>query len=325
MLILFDENRAEIGRVDIDLDIEFGSSTDSENTFEINTATIQSLEPYGFYIDGTEIGGIFEYSFASTENDYQTLQGFSWRGLMSKSIIMPPSGSDYYTITSTEANTAIATLLENVLGGFFTVSTEDSGLTIDSYQFPLYINTLDGIETMLESYGYRLHIWAEKSAVGEPVSINVEAVEATQVSGVYNVDNRIPMNFTINNMGINHLICGGSGELQNREIVDLYINSSGAVSQTQYYTGFAERIAFYDYPTAESTQDLIDYGTERLLELASYKSMNMKAPSDYDLNIGDTVRGVFPDLTEIISPIVNIIYKIEEGLTTVEYKIKGEE
>lgn len=325
MLILFDENLAEIGQVDIDVDIEFGTSTDSANTFEINTATIQKLSPYGFYMAGTEIGGVFEYSFASTENDYQTLQGFSWRGLMSKSIIMPPSGSDYYTVTSTEANTVIAALLENVLGGFFTVSTEDSGLTIDSYQFPLYINTLDGIETMLESFGYRLHIWAEKSAVGEPVSVNVEAVESTQVSGVYNVDNRIPMDFTVNNMGINHLVCGGSGELQNREIVDLYIDANGEVSQTQYYTGFSERIAFYDYEGAESTQDLIDNGTEALKEVASFKSMSMKAPSDYDLNIGDTVRGVFPDLTEIISPIVNIIYKIENGLTTVEYKIKGEE
>lgn len=324
MLILFDSEYKEIGSVDIDLDIEFGTSTDSSNTFEINTATIQSLNPYGFYIDGAEIGGIFEYSFSSTENDYQTLQGYSWRGLMSKSIILPPSGSDYYTISNTEANTAIATLLENVLGGLFTVSSEDSGLTITSYQFPLYINTLDGIETMLESFGYRLKIWAEKSASGEPVTVNVAAVQSTQVSGVYNVDNRIPMNFTINNMGINHLICGGSGELQNREIVDLYINSSGVISQTQYYTGVLERTEFFDYPNAESTQDLIDNGTERLKEIASSKSMEMKAPSDYELNIGDTVRGVFPDLTEIISPIVNVIYKIDNGLATVEYKIKGE-
>ena len=323
MIILFDSDFREIGQVDIDLDIEFGTSTDSANTFEINTATIQGLNPYGFYIDGTEIGGIFEYSYASTENDYETLKGYTWRGLMALSIIEPPQGSDY-KIVSGEANHVIAALLENVLGGFFNVSTIDSGLTLSNYQFPLYCNTLDGIEGMLEKFGYRLHIWTEKSNTTKTVRVNIEAVESQQVSGIYNVDNRIPMSFVLNNMGINHLVCAGQGELQERMKIHLYIDDKGNISQTQYYTGFEERTAFYDYSSAESEDDLIAGGTERLKQLASSKTLSMKAPDDYELNIGDTVRGVFPDLTEIISPIVNIIYKIQGGTLTTEYRIKGE-
>lgn len=323
MIILFDSDYREIGQVDIDVDIEVGTSSDSRNNFVLQTATIQSLNPYGWYIDGTELGGIFEYSQGSTEHDYTTLMGWSWRGLMAQSIILPPANSDY-KVVSGEANTIIRSLLANVLGGFFEVSSEDSGLTVNNYQFPLYINTLDGIEGMLEKNGYRLQIVTKKASLGEPVKVYVKAVPSEQVQGTFNKDNRIPMTFTNNNMGINHLICAGEGQLQERMKVDLYLDENGNVTQTQHYFGFSERTSFYGYSGAESEQDLIDNGTERLLELASSKSLEMKAPQDLELDIGDTVRGVFPDMTEIISPIVNKIFKITNGLVTVEYKIKGE-
>jgi hypothetical protein len=323
LIILFDSNYREIGQVDIDVDIEVGTASDSSNDFVMSTATIQSLNPYGWYIDGTELGGIFEYSQGSTEHDYSTLMGWSWRGLMALSIISPPANSDY-KVVSGEANTIIRLMLANVLGGFFNVSTRNSGLTLNNYQFPLYINTLDGIEGMLEKNGYRLQIVTKKASLGEPVRVYVEAVPSEQVQGSFNKDNRIPMTFTTNNMGINHLICAGEGQLQERMKVDLYLDASGNVTQTQHYFGFSERTSFYGYSGAESEQDLIDNGTERLLELASTKSLEMKAPQDLELNIGDTVRGVFPDGTEIISPIVNKIFKVTNGLVTVEYKIKGE-
>lgn len=323
MIILFDSDYREIGQVNIDIDIEVGTSTASKNDFEILTATIQKLNPYGWYIENTELGGIFEYNHSETEFDYSALKGWSFRGLMALSIIQPESGQDY-KVVSGEANDILRTMLANVLGGFFNVPNVSSGLTISNYQFPLYINTLDGLEGMLEKYGYRLEITAKKTAIGQPVQVFVEAVEAIQVSGAFNKDCRIPMAYTTNNMGINHLVCAGEGQLQERLKVDLYIDENGEVSQTQYYTGFEERTSFYDYSGAESEQDLIDNGTERLLELASSKTLEMKAPQDLSLHIGDLVRGVFPDKTELISPIVNKIYKITQGLVTVEYKIKGE-
>jgi hypothetical protein len=38
---------------------------------------------------------------------------------------------------------------------------------------------------------------------------------------------------TLNNSGVNHLICLGSGELQNRIVVHLYVDADGNISQTQ--------------------------------------------------------------------------------------------
>lgn len=323
-MILIDSALHELGDIEFDVDLEIGSTEKSTNDFELNSNILFAKDTAGFYIPGTEIGGLIEYSKDRTDQDYSTLKGYTWRGLLSKSIIMPPSGSNY-KIVSGEANSVIASMLSGILGDFFTVSTAASGCTITNYQFPLYINMLDGLEGMLEAYGYRLKITANKVASNQPIQILVEAVEAQLIKGTYNEDNGIPMSFESDNMGINHLICGGSGELQNRMIRHLYIDSDGNVSTTQYYFGFDERQEFYDYANAESEDDLLDYGKKRLLELASHRTLKMEAPEDYELEIGDLVQGVFPDGTIIRSPIVQKIYKIENGMISTEYKIKGEE
>lgn len=323
-MILLDANLHEIGEVEIDLDVEVGNSEDASNDFVMSNQTFQGVSGVaGFYIPDTELGGMFENVVSKTDEDISQLRGYTWRGLMALAIIKPPLGSDYKTVSG-EANTIIDSILSGVLGGFFHVSSASSGLTITSYQFPLYINVLDGLEGMLEHYGYRLHIWAEKVASGTPIQVKVEAVKATQVSGTYNEDNNIPMTFEVNNMGINHLVCGGAGELQNRMIIDLYIDEDGLITQSQYYTGFQERTAFYDYASAESQQDLIDNGKERLKELASSKTLEMKAPQDLGLEVGDIVKGIFPDGTTIISPVVKKIYTISDGLLDTEVKLKGE-
>ncbi len=323
-MIVLDNTLHELGEIECDVDMEIGSTEDSTNDFELNSNVLFPEETAGFYIQNTEIGGIIEYSNERTDQDYATLKGYTWRGLLSKNIIMPPAGSDYKTVSG-EANSIIASMLSGVMGNFFTASTEDSGLTITSYQFPLYINLLDGLELMLEKYGYRLKITAQKVASHQPIQILVEAVQAQLIKGTYNEDNGIPMTFELNNMGINHLICGGSGELQNRMIRHLYIDDNGNISQTQFYTGFEERQEFFDYPNAESEDDLIDNGTKRLIEVASYRRLIMQAPEEYELEIGDLIQGVFPDGTIIQSPIVQKIYRIDNGIPSTSYKIKGEE
>lgn len=322
-MIVLDADLHEIGEIETDIDIEYGTSEDSTNDFEVTDAQMKNVSAGGFYIPGTEIGGLFDYIKINSDADFCVYRGFTWRGLLKNAIIMPDVGEDY-KVVSGEANTVISNMLSGLFGGIFTVSTEDSGLTLSNYQFPLYINLLDGIEGMLEKFDYKLRITAQKVASHSPIQILIEAVPAVQVSGTYNQDNGISMSFVIDNMGINHLICGGAGELQDRMIRHLYINANGDISSTQYYFGLDERTAFYDYPNAESEDDLLEYGMQQLKELASSKSLTMQAPEQFDLEIGDKVRGVFPDGTEIISPIVSKVYKISNGTMKIELKIKGE-
>ena len=322
-MIVLDSYLHELGEIETDIDIEYGTSEDSTNDFEVTDAQMQNVAAGGFYIPGTEIGGLFDYVKINSDADFRVYKGFTWRGLLKNSIIMPDAGEDY-KIVSGDANVVISNMLSGLFGGIFTVSTEESGLTLSNYQFPLYINLLDGIEGMLEKNDYRLKITAQKVQSHRPIQILLEAVPAVQVSGTYNEDNGIAMSYVIDNMGINHLICGGSGELQNRMIRHLYIDNNGNISSTQYYFGLDERTAFYDYPNAESEDDLLEYGMQQLKELASSKSLTMQAPEQFNLEIGDKVRGVFPDGTEIISPIVSKIYKISNGTMNIELKIKGE-
>lgn len=322
-MIVLDSYLHELGEIETDIDIEYGTSEDSTNDFEVTDAQMENVAAGGFYIPGTEIGGLFDYVKINSDSDFRVYKGFTWRGLLKNSIIMPDAGEDY-KIVSGDANVVISNMLSGLFGGIFSVSTEDSGLTLSNYQFPLYINLLDGIEGMLEKNDYRLKITAQKVQSHRPIQILLEAVPAVQVSGTYNEDNGIAMSYVINNMGINHLICGGSGELQNRMIRHLYIDNNGNISSTQYYFGLDERTAFYDYPNAESEDDLLEYGMQQLKELASSKSLTMQAPEQFNLEIGDKVRGVFPDGTEIISPIVSKIYKISNGTMNIELKIKGE-
>lgn len=322
-MIVLDSYLHELGEIETDIDIEYGTSEDSTNDFEVTDAQMKNVSAGGFYIPGTEIGGLFDYVKINSDSDFRVYKGFTWRGLLKNSIIMPDAGEDY-KIVSGDANVVISNMLSGLFGGIFSVSAEDSGLTLSNYQFPLYINLLDGIEGMLEKNDYRLKITAQKVQSHRPIQILLEAVPAVQVSGTYNEDNGIAMSYVIDNMGINHLICGGSGELQNRMIRHLYIDNNGNISSTQYYFGLDERTAFYDYPNAESEDDLLEYGMQQLKELASSKSLTMQAPEQFDLEIGDKVRGVFPDGTEIISPIVSKVYKISNGTMKIELKIKGE-
>lgn len=322
-MIVLDSYLHELGEIETDIDIEYGTSEDSTNDFEVTDAQMENVAAGGFYIPGTEIGGLFDYVKINSDSDFRVYKGFTWRGLLKNSIIMPDAGEDY-KIVSGDANVVISNMLSGLFGGIFSVSAEDSGLTLSNYQFPLYINLLDGIEGMLEKNDYRLKITAQKVQSHRPIQILLEAVPAVQVSGTYNEDNGIAMSYVINNMGVNHLICGGSGELQNRMIRHLYIDNNGNISSTQYYFGLDERTAFYDYPNAESEDDLLEYGMQQLKELASSKSLTMQAPEQFNLEIGDKVRGVFPDGTEIISPIVSKIYKISNGTMNIELKIKGE-
>lgn len=317
-LILLDSRLHEIGVITSNVDFEVGNS-EALNNFELQTYETAAK---GFYIAGTEYGGLFEYEHGSTESDRITYKGWTWRGLLTQSIITPPSGSDY-RVVSGDANTIIASLLSSVLGGFFTVPSTPSGCTVSNYQFALYINTLDGLMDMLAAYDYRLSIHAEKTESGEPIVVYAEAVPVETLQGTYNTDSPVEMDYTDDNMGINHLVCMGSGELQARMRVDLYINAQGKVSQTKYYTGFAERTAYYDFSSAESRDDLIKYGTQRLIELASSTNIGIHARDSSTLEIGDKVTATRLGAT-VTAPIVRKILKIERGKMTQEYKVKGE-
>ena len=85
-MIILDYDLHELGEIETDLDVEIGSS-DSTNDFELTNATMQDIHPGGFYIPGTEIGGLIDYTKDRAEQDYTTLRGYTWRGLLAQRVI----------------------------------------------------------------------------------------------------------------------------------------------------------------------------------------------------------------------------------------------
>jgi hypothetical protein len=240
--------------------------------------------------------------------------------LLTLGIISPPAGSSY-KVVSGDANAILAELLGGYMGGIFTIPAETSSITITDYQFPLYCTLLTGITGMLEEYGAKLRIIAEKPAHGGEVVITIDAVESATIETMYSQESPVSLTYTDNRLGINHLICLGGGELQERTRVDLYVQADGSIGTTQYYTGLNERTAIYDYPNAESEANLIRYGKLRLKSIATGKTLTIDN-SDVDGDVGDYVSAYYNGVSASVR-ITEKILTITGGTWKYESKIKG--
>ena len=128
-----------------------------------------------------------------------------------------------------------------------------------------------------------------------------------------------------NYKSVNHLVCLGKGELQNRTVVHLYADEEGNISQTQTFTGLDEYAAVYNYPNAESASDLIAEGTDKLKELWEPDEIKIDFTGDSDAyDIGDVV-GAVDNITHISvsAEIQKKIVTVKNGTITVSYDVGG--
>ena len=175
MVILANENLRELGAVK---DANVTVDLNGDRTFSVQIArsnwwpelTFSSL----IYIMGTEYGRIIGEVLTDTTLDYVELKGLTWRGRLAKKIIQPPAGSGY-KVVSGELHTVMKSLIEPEFDGLFIVSQEDTGISVNNYQFERYCTLLDGVTKMLKSKGYRLQLTFRREQ-GEPGYLFIEAV-----------------------------------------------------------------------------------------------------------------------------------------------------
>ena len=311
-------------------DIDIGVTNDFAITFDaaswIDNEVLANADYW--YAEGYgEIGGRIQCVKSMTQSKQVQLSGYTWRGLLAKKIIEPDAGMDYKTVSG-EANTVLAGLITSRFGGFFTVSGEDSGIDVGTYQFNRYCTLLDGIVDMLHRVGARIDI-SYRCGTYElgsyvPGAVVVRAVPIVDYSNEieYSQDGKIDFVAKDYRMGVNHLICLGQGDLKERQVVHLYMDSAGTVSTEQSLFGFEEITEVYDYSSAESTEELIKGGTARLRERANYKKLEI-ALNDIDAEIGDIVGGR-ERVTGIAlkKQIKNIILKIDsKGRLKITHKV----
>ena len=316
-LIYADENREDVGvLLDYQMDLAFGSD---ENNFTIEVSIDNHVfrEDYWIYIEGTEYGGIIDNIQVDTERQRVTYKGRTFHGLIESKIVCPDAGEDYYVITNMDANEALDTLITRLgLGDLFEASSETSGITITRYQFWRYIEGYSGIKKMLNKNGAKLHMeWND--GVVMLSAVPYVAYDDEELTSDH-------VNFTIDQVfnPINHMVCLGMGELKDRMVIHLYCDASGNISRTQTFTGLEERAEVLDYPNAESEEELVAEGEQRLREAWRASTVNVRLDDEYDFDIGDviTVKEEVTGLT-LTESVVKKIVTINADIFKCQYQV----
>lgn len=327
MVILADENLRELCAIK---DANVTVDLNGDRTFSVQIArsnwrpelTFSSL----IYIMGTEYGGIIGEILTDTTLDYVELKGLSWRGRLAKKIIQPPTGSDY-KVVSGELHTVMKSLIEPEFDGLFVVSQEDTGVNVSNYQFDRYCTLLDGLNKMLKSKWYRLQLSFRREQ-GEPGYLYVEAVPIVDYSNRIELSKDCQLNYTMDDKqdGVNHLIVAGKGELQDRNVLHLYVQEDGSIGTQQYYTGLQEIAEVYENTSTE-TDELWSKSEERLQELMNKKTFRMDvAKLGLDIGIGDIVGGRdYLTGMYMAKPVENIVYELIGDVESRTYKLEGED
>ena len=327
MVILANENLRELGAIK---DANVTVDLNGDRTFSVQIArsnwrpelTFSSL----IYIMGTEYGGIIGEALTDTTLDYVELKGLSWRGRLAKKIIQPPTGSDY-KVVSGELHTVMKELIEPEFDGLFVVSQEDTGISVNNYQFDRYCTLYDGLVKMLKSKWYRLQLSFRREQ-GEPGYLYIEAVPIVDYSNRIELSRDCQLNYTMDDKrdGVNHLIVAGKGELQDRNVLHLYVQEDGSIGTQQYYTGLQEIAEVYENTSAE-TDELWSKSEERLQELMNKKTFRMDvAKLGLDIGIGDIVGGRdYLTGMYMAKPVENIVYELIGDVESRTYKLEGED
>lgn len=310
-LIYADKSKNDVGVLqDYSFDLAFGSD---ENNFELTVSINNNVcqEDYLVYVEGTEYCGIIDGIAVDTSSKTIKYLGRTLHGILNSKILEPNSGQDYLVLSG-DANTVLGTIISRIgLTSVFKAKTTTSGITLTSYKVVRYGKAYDVIRDMLDSVGAKLKIeylngYATLSAVYVDSYLDDELDSdhiAFKIEKTYNP--------------VNHLICLGKGDLKDRTVVNLYADASGNISTTRTFSSMDDVTEVYDYPNAESTEQLTTEGKKKLKELNGSDLVEVSLDDTYSFDIGDVINAT--DITTGISVTRKVLKKI---VTINKYQLK---
>lgn len=302
------------------LDMAFGAD---ENNFECTTSINNHCCKEGFflYYENSELGGIIDTIEVDTAKEEVSYIGRTWHGILEKKIIEPDSGADYL-IVSGDAHEVISSVIDRIgLSALFKASETMSGINVSNYKMHRYTDGYKGIVSMLNEYGAKLKI-VFKNGFAELLAEKIVDYSKDEQFDTGQIDFSLKKNYK----PLNHVVCLGSGELKDRIVIHVYMDESGNVSDTKVFTGIDEVTQVYDYPNAESSDNLKQGGIDMLLKAHNSDVIKFNFNSNDEVyDIGDIV-GAKERLTgiSVASEITKKIIKIKDNMTTISYKV-GEE
>ena len=300
---------------DFELDLAFGSD---ENAFSLECdAAYAPTEGQFVFIDGTEYGGVVDQASyeASREATGSTLcKGRTWHGILAGKRLLPDSGSGYLSVSG-KAGEVLASLIERMgLSGLFSAAADDTAV---KFTFDRFMDGYSGLKTMAKANGRKVAMRRK----GGKVEISLPPI----VDYANKVDSDL-LDFTLTSVYrcVNHLVCAGTGELENRAVIHFYADSAGNVSHTQSLFGVDEIAALYDYSNADEAQ-LEEEGRKKLKEYQTQGSVEVEAHDDIDVDVGDVIsaRDNAHGLT-VTATVAKKIVKVSRGVATYGYEVGSE-
>lgn len=305
-------------------DFSIGNTNDFEIT--ISLADWNSNIKFGcrVYAPKSEIGGIIGGIKTDTATDTITLTGYTWRGLLKKKVISPPANEAYKKVSG-DLNDILSQIIGNNFNDIIRAKQSKSGISI-TYQFDRYTDMLSGFSKMLLQKNYKLKIEYIQQEQGAAGFVEVSAVPIFDYSKKIELSQDSQVNFISEQVSnaCNHLISLGKGELTDREVIHLYADRNGVVSNVQTFFGIDEVCETYENVSSENLKEDALKEFDNRIAKSTFK-MDI-ASLGIDVDIGDIVGG--RDYITGISakkPLYEKIITTENGLTSIQYNLEGNE
>ena len=300
---------------EFELDLAFGSD---ENALQLEARASEApAEGQLVFIDGTEYGGVVDkvtYDAGRETSGIVLCKGRMWHGILAGKRLLPDSGSSYLSVSG-KAGTVLASLIGRMgLSSFFSAASDDSTV---SYTFERFADGYSGLKALAEANGRKVSM----RCVGGKVELSLPPV----VDYADKVDSDL-LDFTLTTVHrcVNHLVCAGTGELENRAVVHFYADAAGNVSHTQSLFGVDEICALYDYSNADEAK-LEEEGKKKLQGYQTKGSVEVDAHDDIDVDVGDIISARDNAHGKIVSAtVVKKIVQVSHGVATYKYEVGGE-
>lgn len=316
VLVVNDPTVGDIREIEeFELDIAFGSD---ENALKLEARADEAPEEGQFvFIDGTEYGGVIDqasYEAGREASGSILCKGRTWHGILAGKRLLPDSGSGYLSVSG-KASDVLASLIERMgLSGLFSAASDDTSV---SYTFDRFVDGYSGLKVMAKANGRKVGMRRE----GDKVEISLPPV----VDYANKVDSDL-LDFTLTSVHrcINHLVCAGTGKLENRAVVHFYADAAGNVSHTQSLFGVDEICALYDYSNADEAK-LEEEGGKKLREYQTRGSVEVDAHDDIDVDVGDIISARDNAHGKTVSAtVVKKIVQVSHGVATYRYEVGSE-
>lgn len=299
--------------VECEADLAYG---DDENDFELTCdPSIAPKEGDIVYCDGTEYGGVVDEVESDTATRLVTARGRTFHGILAGKRLVPDSGKKAVTVSGTAKAVMQSLITRFKLSPMF-VAVDGAGGNV-SYTFERFGDAYSGIRAMAKAHSLRL------SLVYSDGRVEASLVPVRSLGD--KVDSDL-MDFTVSQIArrTNHLVCGGTGEQENRKVVHFYADADGKVSKTQSLFGVDEIAAFYDYSNADEAE-LDEEGRKELEGMQTSGSVSISAHDDIEAEVGDYVTATDNVTgTKVTSEISKKILKVSRGVPTYEYEVGSE-